>query len=189
MITGVSGWRSRICGNSSRPLWPGNARSSSTRSKLSCSSTCNPCSPSFAVRTAKPSRVRRTSSDSRMPASSSITRMLALFARADSAGAETGRFNGCSTSDMYRLPQQGELKVECCAGPRSAFNLNLAGMLLDNAVRDRQAQPCPATLTGLGHVLGGEKRIVDALQMLRCDARAGVSHDCFDVAVGKRGDA
>ena len=40
-----------------------------------------------------------------------------------------------------------------------------------------------------GHVLGGEKRIVDALQVLGRDAGAGIGDDGLNVAVDQRSDA
>ncbi len=47
----------------------------------------------------------------------------------------------------------------------------------------------PRRSPGLGRGLGGEERIVDALQMLGRDARAGVGDHGFDVAVDQRGHA
>ena len=76
-----------------------------------------------------------------------------------------------------------------CAGADGAHNMNLAGVLLDDAVGDREAESRATAIAGLGCGLGGEKRIVDALQMLGRDARAGVCHHRLDMAIDCRGHA
>src|ERR1035441_6873958 len=127
MMTGNSGWRSLIWGSSSRPLWPGRARSRSTRSKFSSSRIRNPSSPAAAILTEYPSSMSSTSSDSRMEASSSMTRMLAPVKLPVAADAETGRFKGSSTSGMNGIPQQGKLEMKGCAGADGALDMDLAG--------------------------------------------------------------
>ena len=62
-------------------------------------------------------------------------------------------------------------------------------MFLDDAVGHGEAQPGAAALTFFGRVLGREKRIVDALHVLRRDAGAGVGDAHADqISVGS-GDA
>src|SRR5271168_3018396 len=101
-----------------------------------------------------------------MPTSSSITRMLALPFLELGAGAETGRFKGSSTSGMDRFPQQGKFKMKGCAGADRALHMDLACVFLNDAVGDRKSQPRAAPVARPGHRLGGEERVVDALQML-----------------------
>ena len=61
------------------------------------------------------------------------------------------------------------------AGADGAFHMDLAGVLLNDAVRDGEAQAGAALVARL--CLGGEEGIVDALQMLGRDAGAGVGDD------------
>ncbi len=76
-----------------------------------------------------------------------------------------------------------------CAGADGALDMNLAGVLLNDAVGHGEAQSGTAAVAGPGHGFGGEERIVDALEVLGRDARAGVVHNRFDVPVGERGYA
>ena len=66
------------------------------------------------------------------------------------AVADAGRFKGSSTSGMNGIPQQGKLKMEGCAGADGAFDMNLAGVLLDDAVGDGKSQAGAAAVAGLG---------------------------------------
>src|SRR5271165_558839 len=59
---------------------------------------------------------------------------------------------------------------------RRAVHMNLARMLLNDAVRYRQPEPRAAAVPGLGFVLGGEERIIDAVNVLLRDAAASVGH-------------
>ena len=72
--------------------------------------------------------------------------------------------------------------MESGAGADGALDMNLAGMLLDDAVGDGKTQAGAAAVAGFGHGLGGEKRIVDALEVLGSDAGAGVGDQGRDVA-------
>src|ERR1039458_1332574 len=76
--------------------------------------------------------------------------------------------------------------MKCCAGTDRAFDVNFASMLLNNAVGNREAKASAATVAG--HVFGGEKGIVDALQVLGRDARAGIGDDGLNVAVDQDSD-
>ena len=66
--------------------------------------------------------------------------------------------------------------MKCCTGADGALDVNLAGVFLDDAVRDGEAQTDSASVAGFGRGFGGEKGIVDALEMLGRDARAGVGY-------------
>src|ERR1039458_5096861 len=132
--------------------------------------------PSAAILVVYPSSLSSTSSDSRMAASSSTTRMLAKLPAGPESPpiAAAGEFKGDSTSDMNGIPQQGKLKMEGCAGADGALDMNLAGVFLDDAVGDGKPQAGAAAVAGPGHVLGGKKRIVDALQVLGSDPAARI---------------
>src|SRR4051794_21194093 len=185
MMTGSSCCRSLICGNRSRPLCPGSARSRSTKSKFSSSRMRSPCSPSPAIRTWYPSRVSRSSRDSRIPASSSMTRMLALPGVLEERGAD--KFKGESTSGMDRIPRQRKLKMEGCAGADRALHVDFSRVFLDDAVGHGEAEPRAPLVPRLGSGLGGEEWIVDALQVLGSDAGAGIADQRFDMSVDQRG--
>ena len=58
------------------------------------------------------------------------------------------------------------------AGADGALDMNLAGVLLDDAVGDGKAKTGAAAVSRPGRGLGGEERIVDALEMLGSDAGA-----------------
>src|SRR3954466_7405042 len=184
MMTGSPCCRSLMCGNSSRPLCPGSARSRSTKSKFSSSRIRSPCSPSPAMRTWYPSRVSRSSRDSRIPASSSMTRMLALPEVLEERGAD--KFKGESTSGMDRIPRQRKLKMEGCAGADRALHVDFPRVFLDDAVGHGEAEPRAPLVPRLGSVFGGEERIVDALQVLGCNARARIADQRLDVTVDER---
>src|SRR6266581_434042 len=66
--------------------------------------------------------------------------------------------------------------------------MNLARVFLNDSVGDGQAQARSASLTWARRGLSGEERIVDALQVFRCNARAGIRNEGFNVAVGHGGD-
>ena len=78
--------------------------------------------------------------------------------------------------------------MKSCAGADRAFDVNFAGVFLNNAVRNGEAKAGAAPLAKQ-HVFGGEKRIVDALEMFRRNARAGIGNNCFNVAINQRGNA
>ena len=61
-----------------------------------------------------------------------------------------------------------------CAGADRAFHVNFSGVLLDDAVADREAQTGAALVAG--NVLGGEEGIVDALEVLGRNAGAGIGN-------------
>src|ERR1700692_2394547 len=90
-----------------------------------------------------------------------------------------------ATSGIDRLSHHGKLHNECRAATRRAIDANLAGMCLDDAVGHRQSQACAAAVSCLGLVLGGEKRIVNAMNMFLRNSGAGVGHRHLHVmAVG-----
>src|ERR1700722_19170072 len=97
----------------------------------------SPAWPSGAKSTTYPSRTRSVSSDSRMAASSSMIKM-----RGDVSGDAAFAFvcgARMPASDMDRFPCRGEFQMECGAVPDLALYLNLARMLLDDAIADLQA--------------------------------------------------
>src|ERR1039458_4524727 len=66
--------------------------------------------------------------------------------------------------------------MKSSAGADGALDVNLAGVFLDDAVGDGKAQPDAAAVAGPRRGFGGEEGIVDALEMLRSDAAAGVCY-------------
>src|ERR1700722_8917070 len=66
----------------------------------------------------------------------------------------------------------GELELEGGTYAGLAFDVNLAGMLLHDAVADGEAQACAFVLALLRLGLGGKERVVDAMEMLALDAGA-----------------
>ena len=73
-----------------------------------------------------------------------------------------------------------------CAGANRALDMDLARVLLDDAVGDRKAKPGTAPVTRTRHGFCGEKWIVNPLQMLRRNAGTRVAHQRLDMAVGQR---
>src|SRR5665213_507072 len=171
-----------------------------------------PLRPSVADSTEKPSRVRRVSRESRMPASSSMMRML--------AGAAPGRTGAASdrlivaASDMYSLSgywlgrgscgafhfrwtrgeQIGcrEFEAELGAFADGAVDVDLAGVLLHDAVGDGEAEAGAFALAFLGGALGGEEGVVDAAEGFGGHAGTVVGDADFDDAgavLGGEGDA
>src|SRR5580704_275640 len=79
-----------------------------------------------------------------------------------------------TTSDMSGLPYQGKFEMEGGSAADLAFHLDLAGMFLNNAVTHCQSKPCAPALAFAYGRFGGEERIVNALHVFECDARAGI---------------
>src|SRR2546430_1821915 len=98
-----------------------------------------------------------------MATSSSIMRMEPACAPSKIDGLK-----GATTAlDMHGLPYQRELQMKRGAHSRPAIHVDLAGMFLDDAVGHRQPQSGAAILPITARsVLGGEKWIVDALDVL-----------------------
>ncbi len=67
-----------------------------------------------------------------------------------------------------------ELQLEGGADADLAFDVDLAGVLLHDAVADGEAKAGAFVLALLGFALGGEEGIVDAVEVLLLDAAAGV---------------
>jgi hypothetical protein len=91
---------------------------------------------------------------------------------------------------MYGLSSlRGETRDERWCRRRWRSRRDLAGVLLNDAVADGEAEAGAAALAGLGRGLGGEEGIVDALEMCSGAMPAPESDDDgFDVAV-EGGDA
>src|SRR5579863_5544709 len=98
-----------------------------------------------------------------------MTRMLALLGFEE---VDVDRFKGESTSGMDRIPQQRKLKMKGCAGAYRALHVDFARVFLDDAIGHGEAEPRAPLVSWQGSGLGGEERIVDALHVLRRDARA-----------------
>src|SRR3972149_4831417 len=78
-------------------------------------------------------------------------------------------------SDIDGLLHQREFQMEGGALAGAALHPDLAGVLLDDAVGDRESQPGAAPLALVGRALGDEEGIVDAVDVLLRDAGAGVA--------------
>src|SRR6266851_1826734 len=83
-------------------------------------------------------------------------------------------------SDMDCLPDQREIQGEGGAFARAALHADVARVFLDDAVSDRKSKTGPAILPLLGRRLGSEKWIVDALNILLRNARAGIGNAYAD---------
>src|SRR5689334_3058688 len=70
------------------------------------------------------------------------------------------------------LPYQRKFEEERGPASRLAVHLDLAGVLLDDAVGDGKSESSAAALSFAGGVLRREKWIVDAADMLLRDAAA-----------------
>src|SRR5580692_834537 len=180
----------RISARTSMPSRPGMARSSRIKSNGCSPMRCRPASPLAAVSTAKPSISSRACKDSRISASSSMMR---------TAPAMPGvPFNSeremTAASDIFCLrgdclPAHGEVQGESGSLARMTLHANLAGMFLDDAVGDGEAQTGAAGLAFARRSLGGKERIVDALNVLGSDAASGVGHRYADTLSIERGHA
>src|SRR5437868_3700016 len=67
-----------------------------------------------------------------------------------------------------------EIEMELRTGAGLALNADLTGVLLNNAVGDRQAEAGATTFARTVGGLGGEERIIDARDALRREAAAAV---------------
>src|SRR5438105_2134409 len=94
------------------------------------------------------------------------------------ATSSDGERMGTATAplDIYSLPYKREFQVEGGTFSRPAVHLDLAGVLLDDAVRHRQSQSGAAPLPIAHCGLGGEKRVVDPIHVFGRDAAAGIAH-------------
>src|SRR5258708_23539245 len=168
------------------PSRPGRAGSSKIRSKGCSPIRCKPASPVGAVSTAKPSISSRVCKDSRISASSS------MMSTAPARPGDPVPFNSereiTALSDMERLPAQGEVESESCAGAGMTLHANLAGMFLDDAVGDRKTEAGAAGLAFARRGLGGEEGVVDALDVLGSNARSGVGYAHTDAVAVHCGD-
>src|ERR1700687_3186818 len=79
-----------------------------------------------------------------------------------------------AASDMDGLPDPREIQGEGGAFARAALHADIARVFLNDAVGDRKSKTGAAILALRGRRLGGEKWIVDALNVFLRNARAGV---------------
>src|SRR5579872_4873868 len=109
-----------------------------------------------------------------MSPSSSTTRLLPFAAVAAACGSNT-------VSGIHRLPlrlletgrgfRPGKLDVKARTASRTAKSFNTSSVLLNDSVTHRKPQA-----RALARALGGEERIVNAVQILGGNAVAGVDH-------------
>src|ERR1700678_557878 len=79
-----------------------------------------------------------------------------------------------------------------CARADGAFNVNFAGMFLDDSIGNGKTEAGAAAIAWLGCRLGGEEGIVDALEMFGRNALTGVCNQSGNVvwvSVDQRGYA
>src|SRR6266851_8385048 len=79
-----------------------------------------------------------------------------------------------ASSDMDDLSDQRKIQGEGGAFARAALHADIARVFLNDAVGDRKSKTGAAILALRGRRLGGEKWIVDALNVFLRNARAGV---------------
>src|ERR1700757_3488233 len=79
-----------------------------------------------------------------------------------------------AASDIDGLPGQRKVQVERSPLAGVALHADLAGVFLDDSVRDRQAQPGTALLVCLRCSFRGKERIVDARDVFGRDAASCV---------------
>src|SRR5579862_1098446 len=173
-----------ISASRSSPLQSGRARSNKARSKLRCPRRANPSSPLPAVSTEYPSRVSNVSSDSRIADSSSMINTDPPFCKY--AASFTWFRVITAASDIDCLSDHRKIEIERSAFAGAAFNANLARVLLDDSIADRQTQ---ARATGLSFArcFGREEGIVNAMDVLLRDAGAGIGYlHAHHVPVGSR---
>src|ERR1700749_1753298 len=109
-----------------------------------------------------------------MAASSSMIRMRAAGSRFETWALFCG--TRMPASDMGGVPCHGKFEMERGAAADLALHLDLARMLLDNAVAHCYPQSCaPALAFAHGH-FGGEEGIVNALPVFQRNARPGIGY-------------
>src|SRR5215470_15015374 len=94
----------------------------------------------------------------------------------DDDGESLKRRGMTAASDIDRLSQEWEVQIKSCPFVRSALDTNLAGMLLNNSIRDRQTEAGASLLAFLRRSFGRKERIVNALDMLLRDTFTRVGH-------------
>src|SRR5215475_14432816 len=92
-----------------------------------------------------------------------------------------------AASDIDSLPHQRKVKIEGCALLGRALDANLASVLLNDAVGDGKPEPGAPPLAVLRRSFGGEKRVVNALNVLLRNAFPGIGyHHAHTTAVRSR---
>src|SRR5260370_6797816 len=142
-----------------------------------------PSSPLTAVSTSKPFISSSVWHHSRISASSS---MMSIAPAGDGLPFIVPRVM-TAASDMHCLPAHRKVQSKRRSRSGIAFDANLAGMFLDDAVSHRESQAGAAVLPLFGRGLRREEWIVNALDVFRRDARPGIGHPhTHHVAVGGR---
>src|SRR5579859_78425 len=85
-----------------------------------------------------------------------------------------------AASDIDRLSYHREIDVKRGALLRGAFNANLAGVLLNNSISDRESKSSAAFLPFRDGALGGEEGVVNAMNMLLRDSRSTIRYGDAD---------
>src|SRR5215471_1343393 len=94
-----------------------------------------------------------------------------------------------AASDIDSLPHQREVEIESCALLGRALDANLASVLLNDAVGDGKPQPGAPALAILRRSLGGEKRVVNALNVLLRNAFSGIGNHHAHTTAVRSGDS
>src|SRR5271154_4462620 len=92
-------------------------------------------------------------------------------------------------SDMRGFPQHGKFEIKGGSGADVTFHVYLSGVLLNDAVSNGKAQARTTPFSLLRRRLGCKERIIDTLQMLWRNARAGIGNGHADVPVDLRRNA
>src|ERR1700733_1538060 len=87
---------------------------------------------------------------------------------------------------MDGLSNEWEVQSEGGTGARTAFHANLAGMFLDNPVGNGKAEASAARLAFARRSLGSEEGIINALNVLGCDARSRIGDAYADALAIQR---
>src|ERR1700726_1903298 len=91
-----------------------------------------------------------------------------------------------AASDIDSLLGQGEIEVECGAFAMAALHANFPRMFLNDAVGYGQTESRASRLAFAGSRLGGEKWIVDAVDVFLRNSGAGIrDHYANVVAIAR----
>src|SRR5579863_6650927 len=94
-----------------------------------------------------------------------------------------------AASDIHSLSGEREVEIKSCTCAAPALHPDLAGMFLNNSIRDRQTQSCATALAPWRAGLGGEERIVDSLNVFLRNPSARIRHNDTDPFTIRRRNA
>src|SRR5271154_738055 len=180
----------------SRPEWPSGARvmlKPSSVSRVSIDSRMAASSSIMRILTLSGVRMGRCGWSSAVSLAGAGT---AVSVRSDSSEISVSSgMNGLPLFGVFRDGRGGfgegsrrsgggrEVEEEDGAHPDLAFDMNLAGVLLKDAVGDGEAEAGAFMLAGFGLGFGGEEGIVDTVEMLEFDSGSVVLDTDEDAAV------